>query len=887
MDVMNAFPRTMFSESQLGLVRWAMTQLGVPEMPSVQSTKRQRDSVLRWAGNAPMEATSTHGNLYSAASLSHILAHEMSNPLRYEVDPNTASPMARASDGQDYFVHEPALANVDQFGTVAPVWIERWFQKGGRLFARIHRLSTDPSQSHLIIEEGAFDIALSSFVMSFPTLQVVHARYGLPAPTTVTAIRRVGADGTLSVDDYHVQLPNPWRVKANGRRVLSLPLWLYCDDTSGNLSKKWNEHNSFLVVLAGLEQAYALLPFNIHFVATSNVASPLEMAEEVAAQLRHLHENGLAAWDCKFNEEVLTIPWPLAGLGDNPMLNSPVEILHVVLLGVVKSFWRDAVARCDPHKKAILKARLSSLETFDLGLSPIRGQTLVKYAGSLTGRDFRVIMQVGPAVLHGLLPAVIWDAWLALCRLGPLVFQPMCNNLDEYKKELEDSINDLLLTTAQWTTSWFKKPKFHVILHLPEHVVRLAPAILMATEGFESFNHVIRLRSVHSNRQAPSKDIASSMNFLHAARHLISGGVVFPTADSDSTSRRQAGKGVLELVNDPVFAHLIGITPVRERRCEETMGFYARPTRRVQASAPLQWSSTMAFSAAGMLCPPIFDSEGHPPILYEHTPVPNKDKARIGSFVLFRAEGDNTVHLGRVLEIVGSPEEILFITLEVWVVRGVSDVYRMPEIQPADSRHHRMAKVKDVLCCAHTFHNCQNNGCTVKRTRRVHQERQETALLDFETAHSRDAYDRILNTAQLRSAAAMRQFYLTNKLQDQTREEAGDSLPQKSRNEIIREVVIRDFTRSSRTAGQPSFPSPILSIPPLPMSSPPPPSTPSRPPRVPQPVSSPAASTGWLNDLLASNSDIFTSAALQSNVTPSRPAKRGPDTQSRKPRKRP
>lgn len=75
MDVMNAFPRTMFSESQLGLVRWAMTQLGVPEMPSVQSTKRQRDSVLRWAGNAPMEATSTHSNLYSAASLSHILAH--------------------------------------------------------------------------------------------------------------------------------------------------------------------------------------------------------------------------------------------------------------------------------------------------------------------------------------------------------------------------------------------------------------------------------------------------------------------------------------------------------------------------------------------------------------------------------------------------------------------------------------------------------------------------------------------------------------------------------------------------------------------------------------------------------------------------------------------
>lgn len=127
----------------------------------------------------------SHLHFYPEESSEHSDARH-GHRWRYEVDPNTASPMARASDGQDYFVHEPALANVDQFGTVAPVWIERWFQKGGRLFARVHRLSTDPSQSHLIIEEGAFDIALSSFVMSFPTLQVVHARYGLPAPTTVT-----------------------------------------------------------------------------------------------------------------------------------------------------------------------------------------------------------------------------------------------------------------------------------------------------------------------------------------------------------------------------------------------------------------------------------------------------------------------------------------------------------------------------------------------------------------------------------------------------------------------------------------------------------------------------------------------------------------------------
>ncbi|THU88786.1 hypothetical protein K435DRAFT_635318, partial [Dendrothele bispora CBS 962.96] len=49
---------------------------------------------------------------------------------------------------------------------------------------------------------------------------------------------------------------NPWRTKAKGKRVLAFPIWLYCDDTSGNQSKKWNKHNSFLFTAAGLPRKY-------------------------------------------------------------------------------------------------------------------------------------------------------------------------------------------------------------------------------------------------------------------------------------------------------------------------------------------------------------------------------------------------------------------------------------------------------------------------------------------------------------------------------------------------------------------------------------------------------------------------------------------------------
>lgn len=79
---------------------------------------------------------------------------------------------------------------------------------------------------------------------------------------------------------------NPWRVKANGRRVLSFLMWLYCDDTSGNVSKKWNKHNSFLFTAAGLPRSHTHQEYNVHFLATSNLAPPLEMLDGIVELLQ-------------------------------------------------------------------------------------------------------------------------------------------------------------------------------------------------------------------------------------------------------------------------------------------------------------------------------------------------------------------------------------------------------------------------------------------------------------------------------------------------------------------------------------------------------------------------------------------------------------------------
>ncbi|KAJ7658764.1 hypothetical protein DFH06DRAFT_990071, partial [Mycena polygramma] len=110
--------------------------------------------------------------------------------------------------------------------------------------------------------------------------------------------------------------------------------------------------------------------------------------------------------------------------------------------------------------------------------------------------------------------------------------------------DLEQAIDYFLDCTCDLTLNWFNKPKLHVILHLPAHIRRFGPAMLFATEGFKSFNAIIRACSIHSNRHAPSRDIALTMARGNRLRHLLSGGffrtnVEVPAAPSRSRSKKK------------------------------------------------------------------------------------------------------------------------------------------------------------------------------------------------------------------------------------------------------------------------------------------------------------------------------------------------------------
>jgi hypothetical protein len=65
-----------------------------------------------------------------------------------------------------------------------------------------------------------------------------------------------------------------------------VPITLYANDTSGNMSKQFNKHISFFFTLSGLPPHLSNQEYNCQFLSTSNVASVLEMSEQIIAHLK-------------------------------------------------------------------------------------------------------------------------------------------------------------------------------------------------------------------------------------------------------------------------------------------------------------------------------------------------------------------------------------------------------------------------------------------------------------------------------------------------------------------------------------------------------------------------------------------------------------------------
>ncbi|KAH9810567.1 hypothetical protein DFH28DRAFT_1131965 [Melampsora americana] len=415
--------------------------------------------------------------------------------------------------------------------------------------------------------------------------------------------------------------------------------------------------------------------------------------------------------------------------GFNGHQDTPIETLHVVLLGITKYLFRDTMKSFGILKPAhqqhrLLSARWRAFNTKGLKMPRVQPTTLITYYQSLVGKDFRTILQAVPFVLFDYIPANKRHLWTSLCLLGSFIFQHEISHMKEYIENLEKSIlifyNQLIKNTAQWVN----KPKIHMLTHLKHSIERFGPASLCMTEKFECFNGVLRAASVHSNRQSPGRDIANSFNNFQLMRALLSGSTF---VDKEMQGRVSAGPRVRELLNIvPELYQAMGLDPKASRESGITVGPRVKEILDIPAflltQAPqLKWQ--------------------------EHSSVtlPNGQK-------LHQSRDIGQVSAIWKAEEWASSQCVLL--LQETCHGSISAFYGMREITRTNRT--RWVDIRNIDCILNVQHNCHQAACPVTNGQQRQVERRQTTSTVSNLCHVATD-DFILNSASHYSAETHRE----------------------------------------------------------------------------------------------------------------------------------
>ncbi|KDQ14913.1 hypothetical protein BOTBODRAFT_145446 [Botryobasidium botryosum FD-172 SS1] len=235
----------------------------------------------------------------------------------------------------------------------------------------------------------------------------------------------------------------------------------------------------------------------------------------------------------------------------NPHLDTPLDLLHLFLLGFAKYYW----GICLPSRKteanltiaereaiALAEIMLASLDPTGCSDSPLSASYIIQYRGSLVGRHFQFIIQLAVFFLERIIDSSQMKVWAALGPLAALAYSPMIDNMEDYTARLRVLIDNFIIAAAQHNPTWLLyKGKFHLLPHLPDLVKRFSVLSILNVSRYEKFHGVFR-RGYFAD--------------IDRVAHTLSGGF-YP----EGHEYRQAGQSVLALFKHNGFGRMFGLNP--------------------------------------------------------------------------------------------------------------------------------------------------------------------------------------------------------------------------------------------------------------------------------------------------------------------------------------
>ncbi|KAF8883784.1 hypothetical protein CPB85DRAFT_1493392 [Mucidula mucida] len=417
--------------------------------------------------------------------------------------------------------------------------------------------------------------------------------------------------------------------------------------------------------------------------------------------------------------------------GFDPTKDTPVEILHTILLGIIKYIWHNTHTSFSATQKLTYSHRLQATETDGLSIHAIRANYIMQYAGSLIGTQFKILAQTNIFHVRGIVSEEQFSIWRAVGELSALLWFPEIRNLQEYLADIKVAVANVLDTFAKLDPSkMITKIKLHLLAHIPDDITSFGPLVGVATEIYECFNAVFRYCSILSNHLAPSRDIALQLADQEGLKHRLIGG----WWQDEKGEWIRAGDGVRQyMCKQPVLRKLLGWTEkpalligsVRLKalpkktsqklvRLSETLA--AGALNYASFNADIQWHyCKYAISESSEEC---FESSW----VFCKSPLPN---------------ANNPIVLGRIsfiLTLAAPPPDTDegVVVLELFQVLSERDpVFGMPVLMCRDGQKtYLIVPSKNLKFKFNVQHNCTTAKCTASGVRKRKQERQDSEVTE-------------------------------------------------------------------------------------------------------------------------------------------------------------